>query len=461
MGDTALERGGHFDSVWGYRTEEGLGLLEYFQFAEDLGAEPVWVVNAGISAMQDIPPAAGMGRPGVAVVVTDVLDGLEYLTASPENTTWGSLRAKHGRVEPFRVSIQSGVRSDGLSFAPQPYPNKPLQNEPLLNYQVRYLAIGNEDCHHPYYAANYVQIRTAVKRRYPTMRFIANCDLSKAGALPALAGYTPTPLAADIVDVYDVHFYAPASAFLAARDQYAGCDPAAPKVFLSEYAATCVPPQCTTGTLSNAVAEAAWLVGLERHGDCVELAAYAPLFARREFISWSPDAVIFNSTHAFGTPSYWVSRLFASHRGVRALSAVVGAENEQAAEVDSATADGAASESSLAHSVTLDAARRVIIKLVNIDSTAALPVRVQMDTTAGALGAAAHVATRFASASWEYVSGPSGDSENSMELPEQVSIRSRDISTNLVADGIALTLPPMSVSVVCLVPADHATAASK
>ena len=347
-------------------------------------------------------------------------------------------------------------------FPPQPDPNPTL---PCPNpNQVRYLAIGNEDCHHAYYAANYLAIRSAVKRRYPAIRFIANCDLSKAGALPALAGYTPTSLPADVVDAYDVHFYAPASAFLAARDQYAGCDPAAPKLFLSEYAATCSPPQCTTGTLSNAVAEAAWLVGLERHGDCVELAAYAPLFARRESASWSPNAVIFNSTHAFGTPSYWVSRLFASHRGVRALSAVVGdTENE----VDAA--DGAATESSLAHSVTLDAAGRVIIKLVNIDSSTALPVRVQMDTTTvrGALGVAGDeddVTTRddmFASAHWDYVSGPSGDAENSMDQPEHVSIRSRDISTHLIADGIALTLPPMSVSVVCLVPADHTVAASK
>jgi alpha-L-arabinofuranosidase len=327
--------------------------------------------------------------------------------------------------------------------------------------QVRYLAIGNEDCHHAYYAANYLEIRMAVKRVYPAIRFIANCDLSKAGALPALAGYNPTPLPADVVDVYDVHFYAPASAFLAARDQYAGCDPTAPKVFLSEYAASCVPPHCTTGTLSNAVAEAAWLVGLERHGDCVELAAYAPLFARREFVSWSPDAVIFNSTHSFGTPSYWVSRLFASHRGVRALSAVVRAENEHVVAVNSDTADGAASESSLAHSVTLDAAGRVIIKLVNIDSTTALPVLVQMDTPVGGLGVAGDVTRHnFASASWEIVSGPSGDAENSMDHPEQVSIHARDISTNLIADGIALTLPPMSVSVVCLVAAHHTTAAS-
>lgn len=116
VGDTALERGGHFDSVWGYRTDEGLGLLEYFQFAEDLGSEPVWVVNAGISAMQDIPPEAGMGRPGVAVVAADVLDGLEYLTGSSENTTWGALRAKHGRVLPFQVS-SSKSSADGAQKA--------------------------------------------------------------------------------------------------------------------------------------------------------------------------------------------------------------------------------------------------------------------------------------------------------------------------------------------------------
>ncbi|CAH8389491.1 unnamed protein product [Eruca vesicaria subsp. sativa] len=210
------ERSGHFGDVWKYWTDDGLGHFEFFQLAEDIGAAPIWVFNNGISHNDEVETAS------IMPFVQEALDGIEFARGDA-NSTWGSVRAAMGRQEPF---------------------------------ELKYVAIGNEDCGKTYYRGNYIVFYDAIKKAYPDIKIISNCDgSSRPLDHPA--------------DYYDFHIYTSASNLFSMYHQFDRTSRKGPKV------------------------------------------------------RWNPDAIVFNSSHLYGTPSYWVQRFFAESSGSTLLTSTL------------------------------------------------------------------------------------------------------------------------------------------
>ncbi|MCO5612500.1 hypothetical protein L7F22_066768 [Adiantum nelumboides] len=262
------ERPGHFGDVWGYWTDDGLGYFEFFLLAEDLKAAPIWVFNNGISHTDEVSSSV------IQPFVQDVMNGIEFARGSA-NSTWGSIRASMGHPEPF---------------------------------PLKYVAIGNEDCGKQYYHDNYLKFYEAIKDIYSDIAIISNCDGSyRALDHPA--------------DMYDFHIYTSASQLFAMGHQFDNTHRSGPKAFVSEYAVT--GKDAGKGSLYAALAEASFLIGLEKNSDVVEMASYAPLFVNNNDRRWNPDAIVFDSWQSYGTPSYWVQTLFKNSSGASLLPSII------------------------------------------------------------------------------------------------------------------------------------------
>nr|CAD1817369.1 unnamed protein product [Ananas comosus var. bracteatus] len=254
------ERPGHFGDVWMYWTDDGLGYFEFLQLAEDLGAAPVWVVNNGISHNDQVDTTDALP------FVQEILDSIEFARGSSKST-WGSVRAAMGHPDPF---------------------------------DLKYVAIGNEDCGKKNYLGNYLKFYQGIKDAYPDIKLISNCDgSSRPLNHPA--------------DLYDFHVYTSANNLFSMNTQFDRTARAGPKAFVSEYAVT--GSDAGTGSLLASLAEAAFLMGLEKNSDVVEMASYAPLFVNVNDRRWNPDAIVFNSWQQYGTPSYWMQQFFKESSG--------------------------------------------------------------------------------------------------------------------------------------------------
>ncbi len=252
LGDIA-ERPGRW-CIWGYRTSEGLGLHEYLTMCEALGAEPILVVNCGMSH-QEIAPLDKMEE-----WIEDALSAIEY-AVGPLDSKWGSLRVKNGHPQPFKL---------------------------------RFVEIGNENWGQAY-EERYALLHKAIKEKYPQIELIANVPVQGAP-----------------MDIVDEHFYNSPEWFILNATRYDGYDRKGPRIFVGEYAVT---QNCGTGNLRAAIAEAAFMTGLERNSDIVVMASYAPLLVNINDRRWNPDLVCFDNTNVYGTPSYYVQKLFSENRG--------------------------------------------------------------------------------------------------------------------------------------------------
>ncbi len=251
IGDVST-RPGH-RNLWGYRSTDGLGYHEYLQMCEDLGAEPLFVINCGM-AHEDVVPLDQL-QPWV----DDALDAIEYANG-PVTSRWGALRAAAGHPAPF-----------GL----------------------RLLEIGNENSG-PAYEERYARFWDAIKARYPQLTLIAN-----------------VPVKSRPMDIVDEHYYSSPAWFAGQANRYDQVRRDGPQVYVGEYAVT---SECGTGNLRAALGEAAFMCGLERNSDLVVMASYAPLFVHQHQRTWNPDAIVFDSAGCYGTPSYHVQKLFSAER---------------------------------------------------------------------------------------------------------------------------------------------------
>ncbi|KAI7745849.1 hypothetical protein M8C21_028389, partial [Ambrosia artemisiifolia] len=264
------ERPGHFGDVWFYWTDDGLGHYEFFQLAEDLGAAPIWVFNNGISHQESVDPSI------IMPFVQEALDGIEFARGGP-NSTWGSVRAAMGHPEPF---------------------------------DLKYVAIGNEDCGKKYYRENYLKFYAAIRKAYPDIKMISNCDGSRVKL--------DHPADIDAKTVFSM-----ANTF--DRTSRVG-----PKAFVSEYAVT--GDDAGLGSLLASLAEAGFLIGLEKNSDIVEMASYAPLFVNTNDKRWKPDAIVFDSSQSYGTPSYWMQHFFKESNGATLLNSTLQANTSNTLE---------------------------------------------------------------------------------------------------------------------------------
>lgn len=262
------ERPGHFGDVWSYWTDDGIGYFEFLQLAEDLGALPVWVFNNGISHNDQVSTSS------VLPFVQEALDGIEFARGSP-SSKWGSRRAAMGHQEPF---------------------------------DLRYVAIGNEDCGKKNYRGNYLKFYDAIKSSYPDIKIITNCDASSQ----------PLDHPADL---YDYHVYTSSSDIFSRGNHFDRTLRSGPKAFVSEYAVT--GKDAGRGSFLAALGEAGFLIGLEKNSEVIEMVSYAPLFVNNNDRRWNPDAIVFNSSKAYGTPSYWVQRFFTESSGATLLKSTL------------------------------------------------------------------------------------------------------------------------------------------
>lgn len=260
IGDIA-QRKGDFN-LWGYYSTYGLGLHEYLQLAEDLGAEAMVVCNVGMSC-QARRPAEVADASTLQSYVQEALDALEY-ALGPATSEWGSRRAASGRTEPFKL---------------------------------KYVEIGNENWG-PDYLRHYKVFYDAIKARYPQIVTIADA--------PPRDQQGPEP-----VEIMDEHFYVNPPRFFDMANHYDDADRNGPRIYVGEYA---VNRGVGAGNLLGGLAEAVFMLGLERNADVVRMCSYAPLLENVHQRNWPVNLILLDSSRCAGRSSYQIQRLFATHR---------------------------------------------------------------------------------------------------------------------------------------------------
>ena len=302
-----------------YYQSYGLGFFEYFQLAEDIGAEPLPVLNVGLACQyQNDSEDAHCPVDSLQPYIDDVLDLIEFANG-PATSRWGAVRASMGHPEPF-----------GLKF----------------------IAIGNEQWDKPYTSrlAPFVKV---VRERYPDIKIVGSSGPDPDGAKFDYLWPEMARLGADLVDE---HYYRNEQWFLRNVSRYDGYDRRGPAVFAGEYA--CHGADGHNYNHFNAARmEAALMTGLERNADIVHMATYAPLLAHVEGWQWRPDMIWFDNFGSVATASYYVQQLFACNRGERVLPLTA--------------ADGRplAGQDSLYASAVTNPDGGIIVKIVNAGDT--------------------------------------------------------------------------------------------
>ena len=270
----------HNDSVH-YMQSYGLGFYEYFRFCEDIGAEPIPVLSCGMSHDGELSSIKEYKQ-----YAQDALDLIEYATGSAESK-WGKKRAEAGHPEPFKLN---------------------------------YIGIGNEDWGADYFE-RYRYIASAITKKYPNIKPIISSGWTYNGdafnnTWKQIRTWQKGRKTRQIAGLVDEHYYNPYTWFLSNGSRYDDKDfykrgEKEAKVFIGEYASWV---EGRRNNLFASLTEAAYMTGIERNGDVVEIASYAPLFAREGFVQWAPDAIWFNSSDSFGTPNYYVQSMFMNNK---------------------------------------------------------------------------------------------------------------------------------------------------
>ncbi|WP_258104203.1 alpha-L-arabinofuranosidase C-terminal domain-containing protein [Marinoscillum sp. MHG1-6] len=266
-------------NLWGYHQTLGLGYYEYFQFCEDIGAEPVPVLAAGVPCQNS--GVGGHGQCGgipmneMDEYVQDILDLIEWANGD-KSTKWGKVRAAAGHPKPFNM---------------------------------KYIGIGNEDLITDLFQERFEMIYKAVKAKYPEIIVIGTVGPFYRGTDYEHGWEFARELDVEMVDE---HYYQPPGWFINNQNYYDKYDRKGPKVYLGEYAAH-VPNRRMN--IETSLAEALYLINVERNADVVTMTSFAPLLAKDGHHNWTPDLIYFNNTEINLTTDYFVQKLFGQHSG--------------------------------------------------------------------------------------------------------------------------------------------------
>jgi alpha-L-arabinofuranosidase len=259
----------------------GLGFFEYFQLCEDIGAKPLPIINCGMACQFNSGELVPLDK--LDPYIQDALDLVEFANGSAD-TPWGKKRAEMGHPAPFNLDR---------------------------------IGIGNEQWG-PQYIERYAAFAKVMKEKYPDIKLIA-----AAGPFPEGRefDYAWRKFPSMPVDFVDEHYYGSPDWFLQHADRYDNYDRKGPKIFAGEYAAQSVgiASPLNKNNWQCALAEAAFMTGLERNSDLVAMSSYAPLFAHVEGWQWTPDLIWFDNLRSFGTPNYYVQKLFSTEVGTSIL----------------------------------------------------------------------------------------------------------------------------------------------
>jgi len=297
-------------NIWSYHQTMGLGYYEYLVFCEDIGAKPLPVLAAGVSC-QNSARKKGTGQEAIPMeemdaYVQDVLDLIEYCNGNT-TTKWGAKRAEAGHPAPFNLE---------------------------------YIGIGNEDKITPEFEQRFKMIYEAVHNKYPNIKVIGTAGWNSEGE-DWEKGWK---VAKDLdIQLIDEHYYKQPQWFVDNNKRYDSYDRKGPKVYIGEYASR-------GNTIFNAIAEAAYLTAVERNGDVVALASYAPLLSLNGHTQWKPDLIYYDKKQIYPSINYYVQQLFSVNHGDYYWSGIIsGAETVSCVE-DCKTGD-------------------IILKLVNTTDT--------------------------------------------------------------------------------------------
>ena len=306
-----------------YYQSYGLGFFEFFQFSEDIGAEPLPVLNVGMACQFQNwdKECAHVPMDQLDPYIQDCLDLIEFANGDV-NTTWGKKRAEMGHPEPFNM---------------------------------KYIGVGNEQWDTLYYKRLTPFVK-AIRAKYPDIKIVGTSGPDSEGKMFELGWQDMKKQKADLVDE---HFYRPESWFLNSGLRYESYDRKGPKVFAGEYA--CHGKGKKWNHYEASILEAAFMTDMERNADVVYMTAYAPLLAHVDGWQWRPDLVWFDNTEMFKTCSYYVQQMYAQNKGTNVLSLTMNKK----------PVAGQEGQNGLFASAVLDAnANTVIVKVINTGKTA-------------------------------------------------------------------------------------------
>ena len=320
-------------NLWGYHQSMGLGYYEYFQFCEDIGAEPLPVLAAGVPCQNSAchgdlrgGQQGGIPMSEMGAYIQDILDLIEWANGDARKTKWGKIRAESGHPKPFNL---------------------------------KYIGIGNEDLITDVFEERFTMIYLAIKEKYPEIIVVGTVGPFNEGT-----DYVEGWKLADKLGVpmVDEHYYQSPGWFLHNQDFYDKYDRSKKtKVYLGEYATHI---SGRRANMETALTEALYLAALERNGDVVHMTSYAPLLAKDGRTQWNPDLIYFNNREVRPTTGYYVQKLYGQHAGDHYIPSQVNLDNQ-----DSRVKLRVGS-SIVRDSKTGD----VIVKLVNL-----LPVSIETD----------------------------------------------------------------------------------
>lgn len=299
IGDLEARKG--VGNLWGYHQTRGLGYYEYFLFCEDIDAEPLPVLAAGVPCQNsawkahhscDLLTAEGQqgGIPmsEMDAYVQDILDLIEYANGDV-STKWGAERAKAGHPEPFNL---------------------------------KYIGIGNEDLITDAFKTRFLMIYNAIKKAYPEMIVVGTVGPFYEGP-DYEEGWRFA--VENNIPIVDEHYYVSPGWLIHNQDYYDKYRRGGTKVYLGEYASH------MNGRPSNlevALTDALYLTAVERNGDVVEMSSYAPLLAKKNHTQWVPDLIYFDNTNINLTPDYYVQRMYGQNSGTTYVPAITNLDTD-------------------------------------------------------------------------------------------------------------------------------------
>ena len=371
-------------NIWNYHQTMGLGFYEYFQFCEDIGAQPLPVLAAGVPCQNS--SVGGHGQQGgipmeqMDEYVEEILHLIEWANGDPKKSEWAKMRAEAGHPKPFNL---------------------------------KYLGIGNEDLITDVFEERFKMIFDAVREKYPDIvvigtvgPFYEGSDYEEGWDLATRYG----------VPMVDEHYYNTPGWFLNNQDFYDRYDRSKPKVYLGEYA-THIHRRATN--LQTALCDALHLVNVERNADVVAMTSYAPLLAKEGHTQWNPDLIYFNNTEVKPTVEYFVQQLFSLNSGTEYISSKLTGKELGNSDI----------RKRIAHSVVRDSKTGdVIIKLVNL-----LPAEVKTDIDLSALAESLPANARLT-----LLTGTDMNDRNARPVEETVELNGTTLTRSLPAYSLTV-----------------------
>lgn len=290
-------------NLWGYHQTRGLGYFEYFQFCEDMGAEPVPVLAAGVPCQNSGTCShhakgelgcngqqGGIPMEEMGAYIQDILDLIEYANGDAKKTVWGRKRAEAGHPKPFNL---------------------------------KFIGIGNEDLITDIFVERFTMIFNAIKEKYPEITvigtvgpFYEGTDYDEGWALASKLN----------IPMVDEHYYVAPGWLIHNQDYYDRYDRNKSKVYLGEYAAH-LPGR--PNNIETALAEALYLTSVERNGDVVSMTSYAPLLAKENHTQWNPDLIYFNNAEVKPTVGYYTQQMYGQNAGTDYLNSSVSLNSKE------------------------------------------------------------------------------------------------------------------------------------